>query len=208
MVELVNDAALGVVYLKEWLVWEDDFQVGITLDHLKPLKKVSSVDFIDARTPKYTFSHPNRFATQFAQIALVIEKASFEDMRIKGFVQKGCAFAGHSLSEYLVFASIADVLYISALVDTVFYRGITMQRAVERHAHNRSNYVMCTANPSRILKTFSNTAMREVVDTIATRTSTRLEIVNYSVEVSTPSDFRELCLCSSAGSTICLYQRI
>ena len=110
MVELVNDAALGVVYSKEWLVWEDDSQVGITLDHLKPLKKVGSMDFIDACTPKYTFSHPNRFATQFAQIALVIEKASFEDMRTKGFVQKGCAFTGHSLSEYLVFASIADVL--------------------------------------------------------------------------------------------------
>ena len=208
MVELVNDAALGVVYSKEWLVWEDDSQVGITLGHLKPLKKVGSVDFIDAHMPKYTFSHPNRFATQFAQIALIIEKASFEDMHTKGFVQKGCAFAGHSLSEYSVFASIADVLYISALVDTVFYRGITMQRAVEHHAHNRSNYAMCTANPSCILKTFSDTAMREVVDTIATRTSTLLEIINYSIEVSTPSDSRELCLCSSAGSTIHLYQRI
>jgi malonyl CoA-acyl carrier protein transacylase len=38
------------------------------------------------------------FATQFAQIALVVtEKAAFEDMRVKGFVQKDCTFAGHSL---------------------------------------------------------------------------------------------------------------
>ena len=36
-------------------------------------------------------------------------------------------------------ASIADVLHISALVDVVFYRGITMQRAVERDLENRSN---------------------------------------------------------------------
>ena len=86
---------------------------------------------IDVRTPKYTFSHPNGllFATQFAQIALVVtEKAAFEDMRMKGFVQKDCAFAGHSLGEYSALASITDILSISALVDVVFYRGITIQR--------------------------------------------------------------------------------
>jgi len=67
------------------------------------------------------------FATQFAYIALVVmEKAAFEDMHVKGFVQNDCAFAGHSLGEYSVLASITDVLHISALVDVVFYRGITM----------------------------------------------------------------------------------
>ncbi|KAJ7158521.1 fatty acid synthase [Mycena filopes] len=140
---------------------------------------------IDVRTPKYTFSHPNGllFATQFAQIALVVtEKAAFEDMRMKGFVQKDCAFAGHSLGEYSALASIADVLAISALVDVVFYRGITMQRAVERDAENRSNYAMCAVNPSRISKTFTDAALREVVDSIATSTGTLLEIVNYNVE--------------------------
>lgn len=41
---------------------------------------------IDVRTQQYTFSHPAGllFATQFAQIALVVtEKAAFEDMRVK-----------------------------------------------------------------------------------------------------------------------------
>ncbi|KAL0065236.1 fatty acid synthase alpha subunit Lsd1 [Marasmius tenuissimus] len=140
---------------------------------------------IDVRTPKYTFSHPNGllFATQFAQIALVVtEKAAFEDMRMKGFVQKDCAFAGHSLGEYSALASIADVLHISALVDVVFYRGITMQRAVERDSKNRSNYAMCAVNPSRISKTFSDAALREVVDTISSNTGSLLEIVNYNVE--------------------------
>ena len=42
---------------------------------------------------------------------------------MKGFVQKDCTFAGHSLGEYSALASIADVLAISALVDVVFYRG-------------------------------------------------------------------------------------
>jgi fatty acid synthase subunit beta len=46
------------------------------------------------------------------------------------------AFAGHSLGEYFALASIADVLPVSSLVDVVFYRGITMQRAVERDLEN------------------------------------------------------------------------
>jgi fatty acid synthase subunit alpha len=113
---------------------------------------------------------------------VVTEKAAFEDMRIKGFVQKDCAFAGHSLGEYSALASIADVLPISALVDVVFYRGITMQRAVERDSQNRSNYAMCAVNP--VHKTFSDAALREVVDSISLITSLLLEIVNYSVEVT------------------------
>jgi fatty acid synthase subunit alpha len=111
---------------------------------------------IDVRTPKYTFSHLNGllFATQFAQIALIVtEKAAFEDLRVKGFIQKECAFTGHSLGEYYALASIADVLPISSLVDVVFYRGIAMQRAVERDSENRSNYAMCAVNPSCISKT-------------------------------------------------------
>jgi len=77
---------------------------------------------------------------------------------MKGFVQKDCAFAGHSLGAYSALASIADVLHISALVDVVFYRGITMQRAVERDSENRSNYAMCAVIPSRISPTFSDAA--------------------------------------------------
>ncbi|KAJ7745730.1 fatty acid synthase [Mycena metata] len=156
-----------------------------TMDKDGNVKTLPLFADIDVRTPKYTFSHPSGllFATQFAQIALVVtEKAAFEDMRMKGFVQKDCAFAGHSLGEYSALASIADVLAISALVDVVFYRGITMQRAVERDAENRSNYAMCAVNPSRISKTFTDAALREVVDSIATSTGSLLEIVNYNVE--------------------------
>ena len=89
-------------------------------------------------------------------------------MRVKGFVQKDCAFAGHSLGEYSALTSIADILQISALVDVVFYRGVTMQRAVERNSENHSNYAMCAVNPSRVSPTFSDAALREVVDSIAT----------------------------------------
>ena len=58
-----------------------------------------------------------------------------------------------------------------------------MQRAVKRNVGNRSNYAMCAVNPSRISKTFTDAALHEVVDSIAVRTSTLLEIVNYNVEV-------------------------
>ena len=157
-----------------------------TMDKDGNVKTLPLFGDINVRTPKYTFSHPSSllFATQFAQIALVVtEKAAFEDMHLKGFVQKDRAFTGHSLGEYSALASIADVLPISSLVDVVFYQGITMQRAVEWDSKNRSNYAMCTVNPSHVSKTFSDAALREVVNSIATLTGTLLEIVNYNVEV-------------------------
>ncbi|KAI5122922.1 hypothetical protein M0805_007600 [Coniferiporia weirii] len=156
-----------------------------TMDKDGQVKTLPLFADINNRTPQYTFSHPGGllFATQFAQIALVVtEKAAFEDMRAKGLVQNDSGFAGHSLGEYSALASIADVLPISSLVDVVFYRGITMQRAVERDEQNRSNYAMCAVNPSRISKTFNDSALREIVDSIAHRTELLLEIVNYNVE--------------------------
>ncbi|TIB03399.1 hypothetical protein E3P94_00662 [Wallemia ichthyophaga] len=140
---------------------------------------------ITVRTSDYTFQAPNGllFATQFAQIALVVtEKAAFEDMRSKGLIQANCAFAGHSLGEYASLASIADVLPISSLTDVVFYRGLTMQRAVERDAHGRSQFRMMAVNPSRIGKTFDETILREIVDSVSRRTQLLLQIVNYNVD--------------------------
>ena len=58
-----------------------------------------------------------------------------------------------------------------------------MQRAVERDSENWSNYAMCAVNPNRISKTFTDAALREIVDSIAVRTGTLLEIINYNVEV-------------------------
>jgi len=157
-----------------------------TLDKDGNVKTLPLFTDINVRTQRYTFSHPNGllFATQFAQIALVVtEKAAFDDMRSKGLIQRDSAFAGHSLGEYSALASIADVLPISSLVDVVFYRGITMQSAVERDSQNRSNYAMCAVNPSRISKTFNEAALREVVEIVGRRADALLEIVNYNVDV-------------------------
>ncbi|CAL3968003.1 unnamed protein product [Diplocarpon coronariae] len=139
---------------------------------------------IDENTTSYTYRSPTGLlsATQFTQPALTLmEKASFEDMRSKGLVQRDSTFAGHSLGEYSALAALADVMPIESLVSVVFYRGLTMQVAVERDETGRSNYSMCAVNPSRISKTFNEQALQYVVENIAEETSWLLEIVNYNI---------------------------
>lgn len=139
---------------------------------------------VDETSSSYTYRSPNGLlsATQFTQPALTLmEKASFEDMRAKGLVQDNSAFAGHSLGEYSALAALAEVMPIESLVSVVFYRGLTMQVAVERDELGRSNYGMCAVNPSRISKTFNEQALQYVVENIAAETTWLLEIVNLNV---------------------------
>lgn len=139
---------------------------------------------IDEKTTSYTYRSPTGLlsATQFTQPALTLmEKASFEDMRSRGLVPRDCTFAGHSLGEYSALAALAEVMPIESLVSVVFYRGLTMQVAVERDAAGRSNYSMCAINPSRISKTFNEEALQFVVNSIAEETGWLLEIVNYNI---------------------------
>ena len=153
---------------------------------------------IDENTNSYTYRSPTGLlsATQFTQPALTLmEKASFEDMRSKGLVQRDSSFAGHSLGEYSALASIAEVMPIESLVSVVFYRGLTMQVAVERDEQGRSNYSMCAVNPSRISKTFSEQALQYVIENISETTGWLLEIVNYNV-----ANMQYVC----AGDVSCL----
>ncbi|OAQ86630.1 fatty acid synthase beta subunit dehydratase [Purpureocillium lilacinum] len=139
---------------------------------------------ISESTTSYTYRSPTGLlsATQFTQPALTLmEKASFEDMKAKGLVPRDSTFAGHSLGEYSALAALADVMPIESLVSVVFYRGLTMQVAVERDAAGRSNYSMCAVNPSRISKTFNEEALQFVVNSIAEETGWLLEIVNYNI---------------------------
>ena len=139
---------------------------------------------VNENTTSYTYRSPTGLlsATQFTQPALTLmEKASFEDMRSKGLVQRDSTFAGHSLGEYSALAALAEVMPIESLVAVVFYRGLTMQVAVERDETGRSNYSMCAVNPSRISKTFNEQALQYVVENIADETKWLLEIVNYNV---------------------------
>lgn len=139
---------------------------------------------VDESTTSYTYRSPTGLlsATQFTQPALTLmEKASFEDMRSKGLVQRDSSFAGHSLGEYSALAALADVMPIESLVSVVFYRGLTMQVAVERDEQGRSNYSMCAINPSRISKSFNEQALQYVIENIAEQTGWLVEIVNYNV---------------------------
>ena len=139
---------------------------------------------VNEDTTSYTYRSPTGLlsATQFTQPALTLmEKASFEDMRSKGLVQRDSSFAGHSLGEYSALAALAEVMPIESLVSVVFYRGLTMQVAVERDESGRSNYSMCAVNPSRVSKTFNEQALQYVVENIAEETKWLLEIVNYNV---------------------------
>ena len=139
---------------------------------------------ISESTTSYTYRSPTGLlsATQFTQPALTLmEKASFEDMKSKGLVPRDSTFAGHSLGEYSALAALADVMPIESLVSVVFYRGLTMQVAVERDATGRSNYSMCAVNPSRISKTFNEEALEFVVSNISEETGWLLEIVNYNI---------------------------
>ena len=139
---------------------------------------------VDENTTSYTYRSPTGLlsATQFTQPALTLmEKASFEDMRSKGLVQRDSSFAGHSLGEYSALAALAEVMPIESLVAVVFYRGLTMQVAVERDATGRSNYSMCAVNPSRISPSFNEQALQYVVENIAEVTGWLIEIVNFNV---------------------------
>ncbi|KAG8729950.1 3-oxoacyl-[acyl-carrier-protein] synthase, partial [Ceratobasidium sp. 423] len=151
---------------------------------------------IDIRTPQYTFSHPNvSFSLPSSLKSLSsLPRSPLSRTRIKGARTRDYAFARHSPGEYSTLASIADVLAISALPDVVFYCGITVQRAVERDEHNHSNYAMCTVNPSRIGKSFSDAALGEVVDSVSHETNLLLEIIKFNVETTIRLRRRAPCL--------------
>lgn len=169
---------------------------------------------VDETTSSYTYRSPTGLlsATQFTQPALTLmEKASFEDMRAKGLVQRDSTFAGHSLGEYSALAALAEVMPIESLVSVVFYRGLTMQVAVERDEQGRSNYGMCAVNPSRISQTFSEQALQYVVANISEDTTWLLEIVNFNVanmqyvcagDVSFPFLFTVLSLANRLSSAL------
>ena len=131
-------------------------------DTRNDIKSLSLFTDINVHILQHTFMHPKGllFATQFAPITHVIMSCTaFGDLLSKGFIQPDASFAGHSLGEFSALASVADILPNSSLVDVVFYRGLTMQRAVERDEQSRSNYAMCAVNPSRVSKTFDDAAL-------------------------------------------------
>ena len=110
---------------------------------------------LTAKSESYTFfdSRGLLYATQFAQPAiLLMEKAAFEDMKANGLIQEGAAFAGHSLGEYGVLASLVDFLPFEMMMSVVFYRGLVMQFTMERDSNGHTGFSMVAVSPKRVGK--------------------------------------------------------
>ncbi|OCL09018.1 beta subunit of fatty acid synthase [Glonium stellatum] len=139
---------------------------------------------IHERSPSYTYRHPKGllFSTEFAQPALtVMEKAAFEDMNSKGLISEGSKYAGHSLGEYAALSAIANMMPVEQILSIVFYRGLSMQVAVERDEEGRSEFGMMAVDPSRVTKSFGIKELESTVSTISQEASSLLEIVNYNI---------------------------
>ncbi|KAJ5770018.1 uncharacterized protein N7511_002069 [Penicillium nucicola] len=120
--------------------------------------------------------------TQFTQPALALmEIARFEDMRSRGVIEERSHFAGHSLGEYVALTAMGRIFSIQKVAGLVFYRGLTMQNAVQQDSQGATQYSMCAVNPTRVSKTFTQNDLTWCVAEIARQTGGLLEIVNYNV---------------------------
>ncbi len=140
---------------------------------------------ITPSTPSYTYRHPKGllFSTEFAQPALtIVEKAAFDDMASRGLISETSKYAGHSLGEYAALSAIANMMPLERMLSIVFYRGLSMQVAVERDEEGRSEFGMMAVDPSRVTKGFNIKKLEEVVKKIADESASLLEIVNYNVQ--------------------------
>ncbi|KAJ2220379.1 fatty acid synthase alpha subunit Lsd1, partial [Coemansia sp. RSA 485] len=147
---------------------------------------VSLFPEINVDSECFTFVSPTGLlnSTQFTQVALVVfSMAAMADMRAKGLVQKGAAFAGHSLGEYCALATLSDIFTLEDVLDIVFYRGLVMQSVVERDNQGNSQYGMVAVNPSRVGSWFGETELAAVIAGIAEQDSNRglIEVVNFNV---------------------------
>ena len=132
----------------------------------------------------YTFADPRGllYSTQFAQPALVLmEMATYLDLESKGLIQEGASYAGHSLGEYSALGALANAMPMESLVSLVFYRGLTMQVAMERDQEGRTAFSMMAVNPSRVSKAFDQSSLEAIIKKISQETELLLEIVNFNV---------------------------
>lgn len=164
-----------------------DNYLAMTIERVAEDGRVIQEPIIKSLTPtsqSYTFSDSRGllYSTQFAQPALVLmEMATYLDLESRGLIQEGANYAGHSLGEYSALGALAHVMPMKSLVSLVFYRGLTMQVAMERDQEGRTAFSMVAVNPSRVNKTFDQDSLKAVVKKISEETDILLEIVNFNV---------------------------
>ncbi|XP_044721306.1 acyl transferase domain-containing protein [Hirsutella rhossiliensis] len=139
---------------------------------------------ITPTTAKHTFQHSAGllFSTEFAQPALsVLGHAQFLHLKAKGLVDPSALFAGHSLGEYTALSTIGSIMPFEKVLSVVFYRGLTMQSAVARDAHGRSNFSLMAVDPGRVSRSMATESLQALVAAVAATTGGLLEVVNYNV---------------------------
>lgn len=133
----------------------------------------------------YTFQHERGllYSTQFAQPALVLMQiATFADLKSRGLIQSNAIFAGHSLGEYAALGALTDFMSLESLLDLVFYRGLAMQAAIERDCSGQTAFSMVAVNPSRLGRGFQLHQFERIIEIISDETQLLLEVVNHNVE--------------------------
>ncbi|KAJ2747571.1 fatty acid synthase alpha subunit Lsd1 [Coemansia sp. BCRC 34301] len=135
----------------------------------------------------YTYRSPTGLlnATQFTQVALVtFAMAAVADLRAKSLVQKGAAFAGHSLGEYASLTAVSNLFTLEDTLDVVFYRGLLMQSVVERDTSGYSPFGMIAVDPSRLGHATDEGVLEIAIAAICKHYKELLEVVNYNVRGS------------------------
>lgn len=79
-----------------------------------------------------------------------MEIAAMRTLEARGCVQQQASFAGHSLGEYSALAACTTFMSLEELLSLVFYRGLLMQRAVERDENGQTKFSMVAVNPSKV----------------------------------------------------------
>ncbi len=127
-------------------------------------------------------AHPQGvlYLTQFTQVAMAVMAVA--QVRELGAVQAlapDALFCGHSVGEYSALAAIADTLPLSAVVELVYERGLTMDRLIERDAEGHSLYAMGVIRPHRA--GLDEATALALVERVREETGLFLQVVNYNI---------------------------
>ncbi|MBL8600390.1 MAG: DUF1729 domain-containing protein [Myxococcales bacterium] len=120
------------------------------------------------------------FLTQFTQVAMaVLAIAQVAELRERGAFCEDALFCGHSVGEYSAIGAITDALTLSAVVECVYQRGLTMQTFVPRDANGRSPYRMAVVRPNVV--GMGEAELVSLVAEIASETKLLCEVVNLNI---------------------------
>jgi malonyl CoA-acyl carrier protein transacylase/acyl dehydratase len=136
----------------------------------------------------YTFTNAAGllFSTQFTQPAQVLmEKASYEDMRANGLIPNDAFIAGHSLGEYAAISCVGQLMSTESLVEVTFLRGMTMQKAVPRDPKTgKSDFAMVAVKPAAVGSHVNQEKLIEIVSKIEKFLPSYefLQLVNFNIK--------------------------